>query len=1324
MSSSLPESMAPLLKNKLGNRGKFFDMMKYYNNDSVSGTIDTLYMDGLTFFQACHRGAVTTAIAFLLGGMDPNALDVDGAGFGGLHYAVSVDDITLASVLIDCGARINLPSAGSGRMTPLMVALDVGATECVRMLLSRGADLLEQDAAGDPAIFYAAHQPWTLHIIATFAGHITPLSKSQAGDTPETDQERERREKHRTEEEKLIVKRLANFPAMKTITNAKGQTLLHRACQQRDAKERWPVLYLIEEAGIDPNVADADGETPLFVSVRNQEYEPCAALIAKGAEVRGAVNRAGETLVSIPCKNARVNALMQGAATAANQAAVDRLVQEDYSNWPNLLKRESIVQLLGPMLLPNTLLVLGALHLPTFFGLLVLVATGAGFAQVASLSMSQKNRCFYTCGWFSGALFYGSVILVSNVFPSLERHEPTAGPILVRTWWVVTVAMFFYYCNAVIRDPGVVRGTREMRRRVYDALVENGETAIELESIDMTSMIKKPFRSKHCTKTHRSVARFDHYCLAKTDMELLTDAGWLNYVEAEAAWRRGSLVVAGYNQEAKQLVYEKPTHFIDKEDVPDGMYEIHTDVSPLAAGEKHHDEQHISLLVSGEHQLLIQDSSFCNSEKSNAVLKTSKVKVADLLRGTWEGKLHAKALDNGSDIRLLSCVSTSALADTPESLLTAAVMNDLIPALAGASDGARRQHDDDDDNADPAPLLDDLLMKFCFLYGFWLGNGGTLDGRSPCVQFAQDKQKDINVIIECLNVFGLKKGAKREAEDDAELGDFTEEDARPNGGQYYFRIHRRSWVELFFAEYGWKYTTFHNNSPTKFPNYDAIKRSAIAAAAKQCPEIVETNFATAADYNTALYTTISSVKSAKWFGYWVWRLGMAYAKQVLTGLAFADGLGGPQFNNNRIATSSVKFRDQIMRLAIHCGEAVYANRKYYSAGAVRRVANANATVDSWNVQYSQPVKSATPSIKKTHIQKLEDYKGGCWCVTTPSSNIIVRRRPPPNSDIVARPIIISNCVWTGNAIGGGNHRFFVMYCLCEIVSQLIVLYSTFVVVFSYAPEDLGLGSIYASPCVFFEYLFSQDMSVVTYFLVFYNTALLIFVSAVIMGQLWYASRNVTSNEVWFSARYKWMFKLGSRAYSFYDQGTLRNLYGFFWADDLCAVNYEMPKMSDYLRSASKEFAAKQKEAQEAQQRNKIDSKSPTSATMDMSSSADAAGGAVPPPPPQQQQGAFIPIANVSSPTGSPTQALAGALQGAPIQVQMQIAVTQELLGQLIRGASEPTFPAGVDFTVEERSRILSQVRMMHEKFKTIQAKNLREAQQAGKPSAAAAASDY
>jgi hypothetical protein len=72
---------------------------------------------------------------------------------------------------------------------------------------------------------------------------------------------------------------------------------------------------------------------------------------------------------------------------------------------------------------------------------------------------------------------------------------------------------------------------------------------------------------------------------------------------------------------------------------------------------------------------------------------------------------------------------------------------------------------------------------------------------------------------------------------------------------------------------------------------------------------------------------------------------------------------------------------------------------------------------------------------------------------------------------------------------------------------------------------------------------------------------------------------VTSNEVWFADRYSWMFVLGTRAHSMYDQGMWKNLVDFFWSGNLCAENYTVPKMNEHLQKVTHQYAAKIKSQQ-------------------------------------------------------------------------------------------------------------------------------------------------
>ena len=133
------------------------------------------------------------------------------------------------------------------------------------------------------------------------------------------------------------------------------------------------------------------------------------------------------------------------------------------------------------------------------------------------------------------------------------------------------------------------------------------------------------------------------------------------------------------------------------------------------------------------------------------------------------------------------------------------------------------------------------------------------------------------------------------------------------------------------------------------------------------------------------------------------------------------------------------------------------------------------------------------------------------------------------------------CVWTANSIGSGNHRPFFFFSVLQFISQCLVL--------TFGLEFVKLSSIPEADrtlCGYLDHLFSEKHAVASYFLIFYNTAVIIFIFMVFSTQFWYICRNVTSNEVWFPERYAWCFNIGNRTHTLFDRGVLAN-----WADFLC-----------------------------------------------------------------------------------------------------------------------------------------------------------------------------
>eukprot|EP01060_Flectonema_neradi_P014126 TRINITY_DN20844_c0_g2_i1.p1 TRINITY_DN20844_c0_g2~~TRINITY_DN20844_c0_g2_i1.p1 ORF type:complete len:688 (+),score=85.45 TRINITY_DN20844_c0_g2_i1:1488-3551(+) len=165
------------------------------------------------------------------------------------------------------------------------------------------------------------------------------------------------------------------------------------------------------------------------------------------------------------------------------------------------------------------------------------------------------------------------------------------------------------------------------------------------------------------------------------------------------------------------------------------------------------------------------------------------------------------------------------------------------------------------------------------------------------------------------------------------------------------------------------------------------------------------------------------------------------------------------------------------------------------------------------------------------------------------------------------------CVWTCNAIGGGNIVPFYTFALFQLLSQILVATFTF----QYFRQQYDeLPSVTANPvmvCLYCDFFFSSKNATATFFLIAYNTAVLFFISAVVSQQTFYISRNVTSNDVWFPERYSWTFKIGTRVHTLFDEGVLRNFKNFFMGKGLTDPPNELPVMNEYLTWKISRFTA-------------------------------------------------------------------------------------------------------------------------------------------------------
>ena len=292
----------------------------------------------------------------------------------------------------------------------------------------------------------------------------------------------------------------------------------------------------------------------------------------------------------------------------------------------------------------------------------------------------------------------------------------------------------------------------------------------------------------------------------------------------------------------------------------------------------------------------------------------------------------------------------------------------------------------------PAHCVD----PFVELYGFWLGDGSLgysltarqLDGaqssshRTSAVLFHQKKVDDVAYVPDQLRKCGLTAN---------DYSVFARSDGRQP-----IEVHKREWFAYFDQSYGSKYRAS-----------DAFDDEA------------------------------ELIKSAKWLLWWVLVLCTpAQCKLILLGLLRADGTWASQ--DKCIYTASVRFRDELVQLALHAGYSARFSCDY-EKGSVRGYKKQGdhthiyrkpeegkehlfkaitAKHDLWNVHYTDCRRGSGtvwPLINWSGDGiKEEPYDGETWCVTVdhPHHLIVAQRALRDANGRVykaAKPIIIGQC---------------------------------------------------------------------------------------------------------------------------------------------------------------------------------------------------------------------------------------------------------------------------------------------------------------------------
>ena len=283
----------------------------------------------------------------------------------------------------------------------------------------------------------------------------------------------------------------------------------------------------------------------------------------------------------------------------------------------------------------------------------------------------------------------------------------------------------------------------------------------------------------------------------------------------------------------------------------------------------------------------------------------------------------------------------------------------------------------------------DKIDAFLTFYGYWLGDG-TLE---PCGHISCTPTKSTDKVF----IQRLFDRLHFVAGEDYVIYD------RFQGKSLRFEIKNQQWNEYLCEEYSFKYNLKTKNSPHRLP--EASENG------------IESYYWNAAE--------MRRTRSAKWFYSWAFQLNPRCLRLVIEGLLMADG---DTVSKNRIYTSCIRFRDELMRILLHAGYSPYFVRYRKADTVVNTPLNhsqrtpVTSTVDGWAVFLGQGTRA---NLRKARDVSTFEFTGDVYCVTVPNHLVFAQTACLEAGKIVScsKTVIIGQCAGLGDV---GFNSFWTM----------------------------------------------------------------------------------------------------------------------------------------------------------------------------------------------------------------------------------------------------------------------------------------------------------
>ena len=443
------------------------------------------------------------------------------------------------------------------------------------------------------------------------------------------------------------------------------------------------------------------------------------------------------------------------------------------------------------------------------------------------------------------------------------------------------------------------------------------------------------------------------HCLAE-DHEILTENGFMNWQEVQQGYKNGNLRIAGYDNINKTLVYEYPTAFILNDEKEYNMTNF-THIGEASNWDTN-DINNPSSVDTNSNGVSLLVTNDHDMYAKNGVMYGKSI--------TWNGHWKGPRGNSKRIITDFQKVKAHTLIGKD---------TDVVKFIGNAVNGIVTNNTNYVFKSELNINTPLKVTAFCELYGYWLGDG--------CLRFGGNS-------VEMSPVKLFDNEWLKERFDILELIEGTHYTYNIIGGQnelnpvrYRWSIIDKNWFNFFCSEYGKKYKKYTNSN--------------------NVPDITSS-------------TEPENIKSAKWMANWVWDLPSDLAKAILCGLRCADGC--EKADRNTIWTASSRFRDEIMRLALHAGYSAHFTIQHNIGdvcGISKNGTDITAKNTCWKVSYSNITRTCEPVLNANRDIKPSTYYGRTWCVTMPHGFIITRRavRDINNTVIKAsRPIITGQCI--------------------------------------------------------------------------------------------------------------------------------------------------------------------------------------------------------------------------------------------------------------------------------------------------------------------------